>query len=118
MASSSSTLQSLRDPYSNKGIRFSTAERQVLGLHGQLPPAVRTKEQQIAIVMAALQRLDGGNELAKYEFLISLLDQDVELFYSVALKYTSQIMPLIYTPLVGAACTNWSHLTAPCVKLH
>ena len=69
---------------------------------------------RVAVAAASLARLDGcADALARYEFLIALLYADADLFFGLALAHTARVMPLVYTPLVGAACTNWSHLSMP-----
>jgi len=76
------------------------------------PP--RSRAQRVAVALRSLARLDGcADGLARYEFLISLLFADPDLFFAVALADTARIMPLVYTPLVGAACTSWSALSMP-----
>ena len=76
-------------------------------------PQPRSRAQQVAVALESLRRLDSAAPLAKYEALVSMLYTDPDLFFHVALRHTALVMPLIYTPLVGAACTNWSHLSAP-----
>ncbi len=61
---------------------------------GLLPSKVRSKREQMEVVMQGLARLDGANPLAKYEFLIALLHQDTELFFACALEHTAHIVPL------------------------
>ena len=74
----------------------------------------RPLSQRVPVAMASLARLDGcADALARYEFLLSLLYAEPDLFFAVALAHTSKVMPLVYTPLVGAACTSWSHLSMP-----
>jgi malate dehydrogenase (oxaloacetate-decarboxylating)(NADP+) len=74
----------------------------------------RNQAQLVAIAQRSLARLDGcADPLARYEFLLSMLYTDPSLFYSLALADTARIMPLVYTPLVGAACTSWSSLSMP-----
>ena len=74
----------------------------------------RSRAQRVAVAARSLARLDGcADPLARYEFLISLLFADPDLFYGLALAHTARVMPLVYTPLVGAACTSWSALSMP-----
>ena len=74
----------------------------------------RTLDQRVAIALESLKRLQNClDPLARYEFLISMLYTDANLFFALALAHTSTIMPLVYTPLVGAACISWSHLSMP-----
>jgi malate dehydrogenase (oxaloacetate-decarboxylating)(NADP+) len=74
----------------------------------------RTLDQRVSIALESLKRLQNClDPLARYEFLISMLYTDANLFFALALAHTSTIMPLVYTPLVGAACISWSHLSMP-----
>ena len=41
-------LSLLSNPLLNKGTAFTEAERAAFGLHGRLPPVVRTLEEQVA----------------------------------------------------------------------
>ena len=47
---------------------------------------------------------------AEQKLLTGLLYAEPDLFFAVALAHTSKVMPLVYTPLVGAACTSWQPL--------
>merc|ERR1719244_2235735 len=48
----------LRNPKFNKGTGFSLTERQVLGIHGLLPPAVNSQNLQIERTITQLRKLD------------------------------------------------------------
>jgi malate dehydrogenase (oxaloacetate-decarboxylating)(NADP+) len=48
--------------------------------------------------------------LDKYTFLHTIQDSDETLFYAMLTKYTYEAMPLVYTPTVGQACQEWSHI--------
>ncbi|XP_050516904.1 putative uncharacterized protein DDB_G0282133 isoform X2 [Diabrotica virgifera virgifera] len=100
-----SGLERLTTPALNKGLAFTFEERQQLGIHGLLPPVVKSQEQQIEHCKKCLDRLD--DNLNKYMYLIGLLDRNEKLFYSFVRKYVTDIMPLVYTPVVGLACQNF-----------
>ncbi|CAH1176368.1 unnamed protein product [Phaedon cochleariae] len=102
---SASGLDRIRHPGLNKGLAFTFEERQTLGIHGLLPPRVKTQEEQLQHCKMCLERLD--DDLNKYLYLMGLLDRNEKLFYSLVRKYTSEIMPLVYTPVVGLACQNF-----------
>jgi malic enzyme len=48
--------------------------------------------------------------LEAYSFLQLLQNLDERLYYACLCKHTTECMPLVYTPTVGAACQNWSEL--------
>jgi malate dehydrogenase (oxaloacetate-decarboxylating)(NADP+) len=49
-------------------------------------------------------------DLEKYIFLSGLKQQDPTMFYRLCVKHMAEITPLIYTPTVGDACQQWSHI--------
>ncbi|CAF3647765.1 unnamed protein product, partial [Rotaria sp. Silwood2] len=49
-------VELLRNPSLNKGTAFTLEERQHMGIHGLLPPAVVSQEIQALSVMTNLQR--------------------------------------------------------------
>lgn len=50
---------------------FTLEERQTLGIHGLLPAAVKTQEEQLELCRLNLDRYE--NDLSKYIYLIGLL---------------------------------------------
>ena len=77
----------------------------MLGIHGLLPPAVRTPDQQEAIVMKNFERWE--TDLDRYIYLMGLQDRNEKLFYRVIIKHVELMMPVIYTPTVGLACQKY-----------
>ncbi len=98
----------LHDPVRNKGTAFTEAERDLLGLRGLLPPRVCSAAEQEQRVMGHLRAKD--SDLERYIALISLQDRNESLFYRVVVNHIEEIMPLIYTPTVGKACQQFSHI--------
>ena len=98
----------LHDPVRNKGTAFTEAERDLLGLRGLLPPRVCSPAEQEERVMGNLRAKE--SDLERYIALISLQDRNETLFYRVVLNHIEEIMPLIYTPTVGQACQQFSHI--------
>lgn len=92
----------------NKGVGFSEAERDALGLRGLLPPRVATLEQQEARVLENVRSLP--TPLAQYRYLVGLLDRNVNLFYRVLVDNLDELMPIVYTPTVGQACQEYGHV--------
>lgn len=101
-------MEILRNPALNKGTIFSDAERDTLGLRGLLPPRVSTPEHQEARVLENLRAKT--DPLEKYVYLASLQDRNEKLFYRIVVAHTAEVMPIIYTPVVGHACKKFAHL--------
>ena len=98
----------LYDPVMNKGTAFSLEERKRLGLQGLLPARVSTMEQQVARVLENVR--SQSNDLHRYVEMISLLDRNETLFYKVVMENLDEMMPIIYTPVVGKACQFYGHI--------
>ncbi|MBI4503350.1 MAG: NAD-dependent malic enzyme [Gemmatimonadetes bacterium] len=100
-----SSIEILNDPHRNKGTAFTEAERDTLGLRGLLPPRVFTLEQQEARALENLRRKT--SDLEKYIYLTGLLDRNETLFYRIVLDHIEELLPIIYTPTVGEACSRF-----------
>ncbi len=98
----------LHDPLLNKGTAFTDEERRRFGLVGLLPPKVSTLKEQSTRVMANVRKR--AADLEKYVDMLSLLDRNETLFYRVVIDHIDELMPIIYTPVVGAACQLYAHL--------
>jgi malic enzyme len=98
----------LRDPFTNKGTAFTAAERAELGLHGLVPPAVSTLEQQLARVFGNYRAKPTA--LERYIHLASLQDRNETLFFRFLHDHIDELMPVVYTPVVGEACQQYSHI--------
>ncbi|MDX1733912.1 MAG: NAD-dependent malic enzyme [Halioglobus sp.] len=98
----------LHDPVRNKGTAFTSAERDALGLRGLLPPRVNTVSEQERRVLGNIR--GKSTDLEKYLFLVALQDRNETLFYRVLINNIQEMMPLVYTPTVGAACQEFGHI--------
>ncbi|MFH0798934.1 MAG: NAD-dependent malic enzyme [Pseudomonadota bacterium] len=49
-------------------------------------------------------------EIDRYLFLSGLQDRDETLFYRLLQEHISEMMPIVYTPVVGLACQRYSHI--------
>ncbi|XP_043665649.1 NADP-dependent malic enzyme isoform X2 [Vespula pensylvanica] len=98
-------IDHIKNPQLNKGMAFSIEERQLLGIHGLLPAAVKTQEEQLELCRLNLERYP--DDLLKYIYLIGLLDRNERLFYRLLMDNVEQMMPLVYTPTVGQACQKF-----------
>ena len=98
----------LLDPFLNKGTAFTARERDELDLHGLLPPAVCTLEQQLERTYENFRAKP--TMLEKFVFLNSLQDRNETLFYRLVHERIDEMMPIVYTPVVGEACQKYSHI--------
>lgn len=89
----------------NKDTAFTQQERHQYNLRGLLPYRVETIEQQAE--RALFQFQSKTTPLEKYVYLQSLRNRNETLFYHVLLNNVEQMLPIVYTPTVGAACTNF-----------
>ena len=98
----------LRDPAFNKGMAFSEAERDALGIRGLIPPGVQPIEEQLIRVLGNVRRKP--TNLDRYIFLSGLQDRNMTLFYRLILENIEELMPIVYTPTVGQACLEYSYI--------
>jgi malate dehydrogenase (oxaloacetate-decarboxylating) len=96
----------LADPRVNKGTAFTLPEREALGLIGVLPPRVATLEEQVRRVYA--QYLLQPTGLAKHVALNDLHDRNQVLFYRLLTDHLPELLPIVYTPVVGEAIEHYS----------
>jgi malate dehydrogenase (oxaloacetate-decarboxylating)(NADP+) len=98
----------LRDKSLNRSIVFGRKDRDRLGLTGLLPHSVVTQQQMVDRVMANLERLP--RDIDRYMLLSALQERNERLFYRTVMERIDRILPLIYTPTVGEACKEFSHI--------
>ncbi len=98
----------LHEASRNKGTAFTREERDLLGLRGLLPPRVQSMEQQCQRVLENLNQKT--TDLERYIFLVSLQDRNETLFYRVVVDHLKELIPILYTPTVGAACQAFGHI--------
>jgi malate dehydrogenase (oxaloacetate-decarboxylating) len=100
--------QLLTDPLLNKGSHFTIEERASLGLIGLLPHGVSTLEEEAARSLDAYRRKP--DDLERYLFLLGLLNRNETLFYKILIDNLVEMLPIVYTPTVGLACQQLSHI--------
>ncbi len=96
------------NPFTNKGTAFTPRERDELGLHGLVPPSASTIQQQMQRTYGAFQQK--GSNLEKFIYLTALQDRNETLFFRLVLEHIDEMMPIVYTPVVGEACQKFSHI--------
>ena len=109
------------------------------GLHGLLPPRVRSQDEQVEnglknskfnyITYNLCHLLKCGffgvsiyplfllsfivrryeDALSKYLFMTDLLDRNERLFYKILSENLEELMPIVYTPTVGLACQKYGY---------
>ena len=97
----------LEDPIRDKGTAFTESERDALGLTGRLPSAVLTLDQQAQ--RAYQQMLRQGNDLAKNVYMEQLHDRNEVLYYRVLADHLTELLPVVYDPVIGDAIERYSH---------
>jgi malate dehydrogenase (oxaloacetate-decarboxylating) len=98
----------LENPLLNKGSAFSEEERREFGLLGLVPPHVATIEEQLARTYGSYKQKSA--DLERYIYLVSLQDRNETLFYRLLQEHITEMMPVIYTPVVGEGCKQYSRI--------
>ncbi|MFN3368017.1 MAG: NAD-dependent malic enzyme [Thermus sp.] len=98
----------LRLPLLNKGTAFTEEERRALGLEGLLPPHVNTLEEQKERVYRRYRLIQ--SPLEKHIYLRHLQDRNEVLFYALLVDHLEEMLPILYTPTVGEAVREFSHI--------
>ena len=98
----------LDDPMLNRGTAFTMDERDHLGLRGLLPPGVETIEQQVDRCYEQFK--SKRSDVEKWVFLTQLHDSNEVLFYRLVGEHVHEMLPIVYTPTVGTAIQEFSHL--------
>lgn len=98
----------LGTPLLNKGLAFSKNERMYFNLEGLLPERIETIEEQEK--RSYMQLKSFHDDMEKHIYLRNIQDTNETLFYRLVNNHIDEIMPLIYTPTVGAACEKFSEI--------
>ncbi|KAL9230350.1 hypothetical protein vseg_005713 [Gypsophila vaccaria] len=98
----------LRDPHHNKGLAFTESERDAHYLRGLLPPVVLSQELQEKKFLVSLRQYQVP--LHKYMALMDLQERNEKLFYKLLIDHVEEMLPLVYTPVVGEACQKYGSI--------
>src|SRR5262245_51730013 len=94
-------LDVLDNPQVNRGTAFTPAERDHLGLHGLLPSGQETLEEQVTRCYEQFGQCE--TDIDRWVFLTQLHDSNEVLFYRLVGEHVHEMLPIVYTPTVGAA---------------
>lgn len=97
----------LTSPQLNKGTAFSMEEREEFSLLGKLPIRVENLEEQVQRAYKQFSAYE--TNLQRNIYLNNLHDKNQVLFYSLVGGHLSEMIPMIYTPIVGTAVKQFSH---------
>ncbi|MEO1190498.1 MAG: NAD-dependent malic enzyme [Pseudomonadota bacterium] len=95
-------------PLLNKGTAFTQEERLAFGLEGLIPPQEESLDLQAQRAYQAFSRKH--DDLERHIYLRALQDTNEVLFYRLLQDHLAEMMPIIYTPVVGQACQLFSEI--------
>ena len=100
--------QLMADPLLNKGSHFTGEERKNLELLGLLPHGISSTSDQVSRCLLSYRRKP--DDMEKYIYLLGLLNRNETLFYRLLSENLNEMVPIVYTPTVGQACLQMSHI--------
>ncbi len=101
-------VELLNDPIHNKGTAFTREERKAFALEGMLPEKVTTIEEQCRRLYSSITHKP--EPIEQYIGLAALQNRNETLFFRLLLEYVDEFLPIVYTPTVGKACQQYSHM--------
>lgn len=97
-----------KDPVRYSGVSTPIEKRQELGIRGLVPPAFIPLELDVERCMEQLR--SKSTDMEKYVYLAGIQDVSERLYYAILVAHTAEVMPIVYTPVVGLACERFSEI--------
>ncbi|KAH9478410.1 NADP-dependent malic enzyme [Psilocybe cubensis] len=95
-------------PYWSNGVqKLKLSQPPAAPKRGLVPPQL---DHEIHVQRCLEQLRSKDKNLEKYIYLSHLKTEDPSMFYRLCLEHMAEITPIIYTPTVGDACLNFSHI--------
>ncbi|KOM54194.1 hypothetical protein LR48_Vigan10g008600 [Vigna angularis] len=98
----------LRDPQYNKGLAFTEKERDAHYLRGLLPPTITSQKLQEKQLINNIRQYQVP--LQKYIAMMELQETNERLFYKLLVDNVEELLPIVYTPVVGEACQKYGSI--------
>lgn len=92
----------------NKGLGFTPEERRSFGIEGLLPAEFNEIEKQAERLYASI--IYNPDPVGRNIDLSQLQNRNEVLFYKILSMHLEELMPVVYTPTVGAASHFFSHV--------
>jgi malate dehydrogenase (oxaloacetate-decarboxylating)(NADP+) len=108
ISSLNNATEILYNPLFNKGAAFKGGERDRLRFRGLLPP--RRMNIKIQKERALLEIRAEPDMIRKHIILEDIHDRNETLYHRILIDHMEEMAPIIYTPTVGQACSEFSVL--------
>mmetsp|Transcript_235 Transcript_235/g.418 ORF Transcript_235/g.418 Transcript_235/m.418 type:complete len:569 (+) Transcript_235:71-1777(+) len=105
----------VKHPMLNKGSSFTRDEASSLGVRGLIPGGASIS-LELKVENAITELRKKTSPLEKYIYLHTIQDNDETLYHACVMKHLIEVMPFVYTPTVGQACQQWSHIYRESVR--
>ena len=92
----------------NKSTSFPQDERDAFNLNGLIPPHVFSLDEVVQKRYNTM--LEKPTDLERHIYLRAIQERNETLFYALIDKHIAEIMPIVYTPVVGLACQQFSNI--------